>query len=88
MAFQLTPVRQVLHVEGRSEQVGEFAGTVVAIGIKDTDPIAATSIGAPNGSTEGLEGWGRTFFLVADENRPAPVWVAKTDVESHRVDDD
>ena len=86
MAFQVAPLAQALHVEGRSEQVGEFSGLAIAVGVQDTDPIVATG-DTPTAEAEGLEGWGRTYFLVADPDKPAPVWVAKSDVEQHRAAD-
>jgi hypothetical protein len=88
VAFQLIPVSG-LHVQGRSEapDVGEFNGTVIALGVQDTDPISAA---APESeaarSHEGLSGWGTTYFLVCDESKPEPVWVAKHEIEKHSVD--
>jgi hypothetical protein len=87
MAFQLIPISG-LRVEGRSEapDVGEFGGTVIAMGVQDTDPVSAA---APEmeaaQSQEALSGWGTTYFLVADESKPHPVWVAKHEVERHRL---
>jgi hypothetical protein len=34
-----------------------------------------------NAAPEGLGGWGTTYFLVADGDHPAPIWVPKDDVE-------
>jgi hypothetical protein len=89
--FNLIPISQALHVEGTSEAkaVGSFSGRVIAVGLRDSDPIA--SVGsevqtASDGEPEGLLGWGTTHFLVADSEKPAPVWVAKSDIESHRVE--
>jgi hypothetical protein len=86
--FQLIPASGELWVEGSSEAatVGRFAGQVVAIGLQEYDPIAAPG-GArpdPGHEPEGLAGWGTTHFLVCDEDKPAPVWVTKSDVDSHR----
>jgi hypothetical protein len=88
MFFQLIPTSGALWVEGSSEAetVGRFAGHVVAIGLQEYDPIAAPSAERPGDGgqqPEGLAGWGATHFLVADPDKPAPVWVAKRDVESH-----
>jgi len=87
MAFQLIPISG-LHVEGRSEapDVGEFSGAVIAMGLRETDPVAAVapeSEAAP--SLEALSGRGTTYFLVCDERKPQPVWVAKQDIEKHSV---
>ena len=35
--------------------------------------------------SEGLRGWGTTYFLVADGDHPAPVWVPKDDVERTKL---
>jgi hypothetical protein len=56
------------------------------MGLQETDPVAAAapeSEAAP--SHEALSGRGLTYFLVADDSKPAPVWVAKGDVEKHAV---
>jgi hypothetical protein len=87
MAFQLIPICG-LRVEGRSEapDVGEFSGAVIAMGLQETDPVAAAapeSEAAP--SLEALSGRGTTYFLVCDESKPQPVWVAKHDIERHSV---
>lgn len=93
MAFQLIPVTSVLEVEGSADSIGDFRGRVLAIALRDTDPVASTVLetdrpdadaGTPE--TEGLAGWGSTYFLVADVEKPAPVWVAKADVDKHAVD--
>jgi hypothetical protein len=88
MAFQLSPVSSRLNVKGVGPSgVGEFAGRVLLIAMQDTDPIAAPEPGETgNGSTEGLSGWGSTYFLVADPDKPSPVWVSKNDISEHRVD--
>ena len=36
-------------------------------------------------SREALSGRGTTYFLVCDESKPQPVWVAKHDIEKHSV---
>lgn len=86
MAFQVSPLSICLHVEGESgsDAVGRFSGTVLCVAMQDTDPLAGTATEVP-GEPEGLSGWGSTFFLVADPDKPAPVWVAKNDVSSHHV---
>ena len=85
--FQLTPISCRLRVEGRvaSDDVGEFSGMVLAVAMQDTDPVAASTV-EDAGHAEGISGWGSTFFLVADPSKPAPVWVAKSDVERHEVE--
>ena len=49
----------------------------VKIGLRGSDPIAgAVPESAPaTDETEGLLGWGTTYFLVCDPKKPAPVWV-------------
>lgn len=88
MFFQLIPTSGALWVEGvcDSPNVGEFAGHVVAIGLQEYDPIASPRGERPDPGhePEGLAGWGTTHFLVCDTDKPAPVWVAKTDVHAHR----
>ena len=70
--------------------MGDFAGPVLAVGVRDTDPVASVTAEQPAGdqNAEGLAGWGSTYFLVADADKPAPVWVAKGDVSSHWLEDD
>ena len=88
MAFELIPVPDELWVEGESDgdEVGGFSGKVVAIALRDTDPLSASQPeDASTGRTEGLLGWGTTYFLVCDSERAAPVWVAKESVTSHRI---
>lgn len=85
--FHLIQSPEPLFVEGAAENgVGDFRGPVLAIGLQETDPVAASSEGAPL-EQEGLVGWGTTCFLVADERKPAPIWVKKEDVLRHSVDD-
>ena len=84
--FHLIQPPEPLFVEGAAENgVGDFRGPVLAIGLQGTDPIAASSEGAPL-EQEGLLGWGTTCFLVADERKRAPVWVRKGDVLRHSID--
>ena len=88
MAFELIPVTQELWVEGESvgDEVGEFSGNVIAIALRDTDPLsAAVPEEASTQSTEGLLGWGTTYFLVADPDRKQPVWVEKESITSQKV---
>lgn len=87
--FELIAMTEPLWVEGESEleTVGEFRGRVAAIGVREYDPVAAPRGERPyqDFRPEGLEGWGTTHFLVCDESKPAPVWVAKHDVRRHRL---
>jgi len=88
MEHSLVSMNQPLDVKGRSEttSVGEFSGRVVAMALRGGDPVAeAVPEGQGAGDAEGLLGWGVTYFLVCDTGKPAPVWVAKGDVEEHRL---
>jgi hypothetical protein len=86
--FHLIQPPEPLFVEGAAENgVGDFRGRVLAIGLQATDPVAASSEGAPL-EQEGLVGWGTTCFLVADDRKPAPIWVKKEDVLRHSVEED
>ena len=90
MAFHLVSIAQKLQVEGTSESeaVGRFSGTVIAIGLRDSDPIASVGAEAQTASgdkPEGLLGWGTTHFLVSDPDKPSPVWVAKNEIDSQRL---
>jgi hypothetical protein len=88
MAFELIPVTQELWVEGTTDgdEVGEFRGNVIAIALRDTDPLSASRPeDADTGATEGLLGWGTTYFLVCDPDRNAPVWVEKEGITSQKV---
>jgi hypothetical protein len=92
MVLQIVPVNVPLTVEGRGEVVGEFRGRVIAIAMSGSDPVADAGLdNAPpsdeEGGPEGLLGWGSTYLLVCDDRRPAPVWVAKSDLDSHSLDD-
>ncbi len=91
MVFDLIPAIHRLEVEGHSDApaVGEFRGVVLAIGLRASDPVGAAVSEAAEASEEpeGLLGWGTTYFLVADPNKPAPVWVAKGDIARHHVVD-
>ncbi len=94
MDFQMIPVSERIEVEGRSdrEAVGEFSGRVLAVAFQGGDPVGDPVAdmtegeeGAQTSDPEGLGGWGTTFFLVADGNHPAPIWVPKDDVEKTRL---
>ena len=88
MAFELIPVAQELWVEGKTEgdEVGDFRGSVIAIALRDTDPLSASRPeDAATGATEGLLGWGTTYFLVCDPDRDQPVWVEKEGITSQKV---
>jgi hypothetical protein len=89
MSFQLIPLTVSLEVEGQSDapDVGRFSGTVIAVGMRDTDPIStpAEQENVGGDHTEGLSGFGSTYFLIGDADKPAPVWVSKAEVTSHRI---
>jgi hypothetical protein len=83
--FHLIQPAESLFVEGAAENgVGDFRGPVLAIGLQETDPVAASNEGVPL-EQEGLVGWGTTCFLVADDRKPAPIWVKKENVLRHRI---
>ncbi len=90
MDFQMIPVSERIEVEGRSdrEAVGEFSGRVIAVAFQGGDPVGdpvgemeTSDGGGETSEPEGLGGWGTTYFLVADGDHPAPIWVPKDDVE-------
>lgn len=87
MLFQLIPSPEDMYVEGQSSApgAGRFRGRVLAIGVHGSDPVAAAGTQEAAGSDEGMLGWGTTYFLVSDASKPAPVWVVKDEIESHRV---
>jgi hypothetical protein len=90
MAFELVRAPDGLWLEGHSggDEIGDFSGRAIAIAMRDTDPLsAAQPEEASTQTTEGLLGWGTTYFLICDQDRPAPVWVAKESVQSHRFED-
>lgn len=94
MAFQMIPVTCAMSVKGvaESEAIGEFEGRVIAVAVRGSgDPVAEaatsdTTPGDDSASVEAMVGWGTTYFLVADEGKPHPVWVAKSDVEQQSVE--
>ena len=94
MDFQMIPVSERIEVEGRSdrEAIGEFSGRVLAVAFQGGDPVGdpVGDLSKDDGTTEtshpeGLGGWGTTYFLVADGNHPAPIWVPKDDVEKTKL---
>ena len=94
MDFQMIPVTERLEVEGRSdhEAVGEFSGRVLAVAFQGGDPIGdpvasveSSEDRALTAAPEGLGGWGTTYFLVADGDHPAPIWVPKDDIEKTKL---
>jgi hypothetical protein len=90
MAFELVRAPDGLWLEGNSggDEIGEFKGRAIAIAMRDTDPLsAAQPEEASSHTTEGLLGWGTTYFLVCDPDREAPVWVAKESITSHRFEE-
>ncbi|HEU4974190.1 MAG TPA: hypothetical protein VFT50_03820 [Baekduia sp.] len=71
MAPQIAGISAEIIVEG--SQDGEpFAGRVIAVAVDLPD-------GAPEPSAPA------TWFLVADDGRPAPFWVAQDDVSAQRL---
>jgi hypothetical protein len=86
--FHLVALHQPLYVEGLAEEagIGEFRGRVVAIGLRGSEPLIPAQPDGSDPVAEGLLGWGSTHFLVADESRPAPIWVPKSEVTAHRLD--
>jgi hypothetical protein len=94
MDFQMIPVSERFEVEGHSdrEAIGKFSGRVIAVAFQGGDPVGdpvgdmSASDDAPDtAEPEGLGGWGTTYFLVADDKHPAPIWVPKDDVEKTRL---
>jgi hypothetical protein len=91
MAFELIPITEELWVEGRSEgdEIGDYRGKVIAIALRDTDPLSASKPEeAATAATEGLLGWGTTYFLVCDPDRDQPVWVVKGSVTGQQIGSD
>ncbi|HEX8123642.1 MAG TPA: hypothetical protein VF549_20495 [Solirubrobacteraceae bacterium] len=94
MDFQMISVSETIEVEGNSDRdaVGKFAGRVIAIAFQGGDPVG-DPVGDLSQDTgdgvssrpEGLGGWGTTYFLVADDDHPAPIWVPKDDVEKTKL---
>jgi hypothetical protein len=87
MAFELVPAPGGLWLEGQSDgdEIGAYKGHAIAIALRDTDPLsAAQPEDASSATTEGLLGWGTTYFLICDPDRDAPVWVAKESITSQR----
>jgi hypothetical protein len=70
-APRIAAVNTELIVEG--ELGGEsFAGRVIAVAVDDGHPVLGPQPAA-------------TWFLVADDRRPAPIWVAAADVTGKRL---
>ena len=65
--------------------IGEFRGPVLAIGLRGSEPLIPAQPDGVDRVAEGLLGWGSTHFLVADESKPAPIWVPKSEVTAHRI---
>jgi hypothetical protein len=66
----ITGISAELIVEGARD--GEpFTGRVIAVAVDDDPPAALSS--AP------------TWYLVADDRRPCPLWVAGADVSAQRL---
>jgi hypothetical protein len=88
MAFELVRAPEGLWLEGSSEgdEIGDYRGWAIAIALRDTDPLsAAQPEDASTATTEGLLGWGTTYFLVCDPDRNAPVWVAKESITNQSL---
>ena len=87
--FHLVALHQPLYVEGVAEEggIGEFCGRVLVIGLRGSEPLIPAQPDGNDPVAEGLLGWGSTHFLVADESRPAPIWVPKSEITAHRLED-
>jgi hypothetical protein len=72
--LQLIGVTVELVVEGDGEDGGGIRGRVLAIALDDQP--------GRDGAEPSAES---TWLLVADDRRPAPVWVAQHAVSAHRV---
>ncbi len=88
MDFQMIPVAERIDVEGHSDRdaVGDFSGRVLAVAFQGGDPVGdpvgdlSKTDASETAQPEGLGGWGTTYFLVADAEHPAPIWVPKDDI--------
>lgn len=69
---QVIAVSAELMVEGTQHTAGRFQGRVIAVAIDDEAGADAPAAGA-------------TWLLVADDRKPAPVWVALADVSAQRL---
>jgi hypothetical protein len=65
----------VVEGEGGEDDVGPFRGRVLAIAL--SEPSSGDRVRRPEAS--------RTWLLVADDERPTPVWVAQQDVTLQRL---
>jgi hypothetical protein len=72
--LQLIGVAADLVVEGEDGALGRFRGRVIAIAM---DPGAGEAFPGPSAVP--------TWLLVADDERPAPVWVGQDAVTGHRL---
>ncbi len=68
----ITGVTAELVVEGTRRDGARFSGRVIALAFE----------GSPQGQPPPASS---TWLLVADESRPAPIWVAQADVLTHRL---
>jgi hypothetical protein len=87
MAFELIPVTPGPLGEGEAEgdEIGEFRGSVIAIALRDTDPLSAPKPrGRGHRRDRGAARLGH-YFLVCDPEREAPVWVEKEGITSQKV---
>ena len=72
--MQLVAVSAELVVEGEHDGLGPFRGRVLAIALGDVaDP-------GPEGPAPTS-----TWLLVADDQRPGPVWVSQASVRAQRL---
>ena len=74
--WQLVGVTSEIVVEGHDKtgDAGSFRGRVLAVAIDGGSPAAGD---APDAAS--------TWFLVADDRKDAPVWVAMRDVAAQRL---
>ena len=72
--MQLVAVSAELVVEGEQDGVGAFRGRVIAIALDD---VAAPGAEGPAPTS--------TWLLVADDQRPGPLWVSQTAVRAQRL---
>lgn len=72
--WQLLPISADLVVEGRDETrgVGDFRGRALALAVRPSDDDQPPDPAA-------------TWVLVADDSKPAPVWVGLGDVTAQRL---
>ena len=75
--LHLAPVSAELVVEGHDDDAGAFRGRVIAVAVAVDDGPDAGERSGPSAST--------TWLLVADEERPAPLWVAPDAISAQRL---